>query len=193
MTPEAREQRNPLVAYFADIWLGITSICSGMALTFRYLMSKPITMEYPEERPIIPPTYRGKHAYDEEKCTLCKQCANACPAGCIRIVTEGKGANQLATDFSIDYAHCLFCNFCQEACKPEALELTGEYNIISTTREGVEHQFARPKTEAELQALRELIAQKEAAKAAAKAAKAAKAAEEKKASSGDAPKEEPEG
>lgn len=176
MSAQLKPKRSPFVQYFADIWLGISTTYSGMRLTLGYFFSKPVTMRYPEERPIIPPTHRGIHAYHEEKCSICRRCVLVCPVDCIKIETVGRGKDQLAVHFEIDYARCLFCNLCAEACQTGALVLTEGYNLAAGSREQCSHDVARPKSEAEIQEVKDRIAQKDAEKA-----KAAQEAAERKA------------
>ena len=174
MKPAPR--RNPFLQYFADIWAGVTTTWAGMRLTLEYFFSKPVTLQYPEQRPVIPPTHRGIHAYFEEKCALCRRCVIVCPVECIKIETLGRGKDQMALEFSIDYSRCLFCNLCAEACQSDALVLSDAYDLACGSRDDCRRNMAREKTPEEIQSLKERIAQKEAEKA-----RLAKEAAEKKA------------
>ena len=170
-------RQSAFVRYFADLWAGIYSTFQGMRLTLHYFWTTPITMEYPEQRPVIPESHRGLHEYNEEICTVCKQCASVCPVDCIDIESVGKGKDLLALRFEIDYGRCLFCNLCAEACKPSALTLGKEYDLASGLREGVRRNLARPKSQEEIADVEARVAAKAAARAAeAKAKAAAKAA-----------------
>jgi NADH-quinone oxidoreductase subunit I len=148
--------------YFAEIWSGVATTCIGMALTLRYFFARKVTMQYPEERPEIPPTHRGLHAYEEEKCTACNLCLNTCPVSCIAIEAVGKGRDALVLRYEVDYSKCLFCNLCAEACPSDCLRLTEEYNMARGRRSDCVRSLARPKTEAEIAAQREAMAQREA-------------------------------
>lgn len=160
-----KPRRNPIAQYFADIWSGIATTYTGMRLTLRYFFSKPVTLKYPEQRPVVPETHRGLHAYYEEKCGLCRRCAMVCPVDCITIETAGRGKDQIATKFAIDYSRCLFCNLCAEACQSAAIVLTESYDLSGGSREGCKREFARPKSEQEIAELNERIAKKAAEKA----------------------------
>lgn len=176
MNAQLKPKRSPLGQYFADIWSGISTTYSGMRLTLGYFFSKPVTLRYPEERPIIPPTHRGIHGYREENCSLCRRCALVCPVDCIKIETVGRGKDQIAVHFTIDYSRCLFCNLCAEACQTDALVLTEGYNLAAGSREQCGRELARPKSDAEVEEVKDRIAKKDAEKA-----KAAQEAAEKKA------------
>ena len=65
-----------------------TGILKGMILTLRRFFQPKVTVQYPEQRPSIPPRHRGRLQllYDEYgtlKCETCFQCAQACPIECI--------------------------------------------------------------------------------------------------------------
>ena len=68
-----------------------TEILQGLALTLRRLFSKPITRQYPDEKPQIRLGFRGQHALVRDpqtgdcKCIGCMRCAMVCPSRCIRI------------------------------------------------------------------------------------------------------------
>lgn len=176
--------RNPFTEYFANLWAGIVTTFVGMRLTLHYcLREKPVTMEYPEVRPVVPETYRGIHGFDESKCAVCKACAAACPVDCITIEHIGRGKDAMLTRFDIDYGKCLFCELCTVPCPVEAIFMTTQYDLARPTRNGCVLHFARPKTPEELAAHDAMLAQKEVekkAKAAEAAAAKAKADAEKK-------------
>jgi len=61
------------------------STLKGFGVTFRQILKKPITQQYPEERRPLYPRFRGRHRlwkHDNglEKCVGCSLCAAACPA-----------------------------------------------------------------------------------------------------------------
>ncbi|HQH25994.1 MAG TPA: hypothetical protein PLP17_01245 [Oligoflexia bacterium] len=169
-------KRHPFVQYFADLWSGVTTTCTGLRLTLRYLFKPKVTLLYPEERPAIPAGHRGIHRYVEEECLLCRACEAACPVDCLVINAIGRGKDRMILNFDIDYAKCLFCNLCCEACNPKCLVLTGDYDLSTTKRDTCLIDFAHRKTSAQIEEHKKFLEQKEAEK---------KAAAEKR----DAPKE----
>ena len=161
------QPRHPFVQYFVDIWDGIATTYKGMRLTIDYFFKPKVTLRYPEQRPDVPAGHRGVHGYVEEECALCRACEAACPVDCIVIEAVGKGKNSLITRFDIDYSKCLFCNLCCEACNPKCLYLTEKYDIASAERDKCMLHFARTKSDEEIAAFKEKLAQKEAEKKAA--------------------------
>src|SRR5262245_62037132 len=79
----------------------IPQILAGMKVTFKYMFKPTVTLQYPEERPAIPPGYRGvptlvKDPNGREKCVSCQLCEFVCPPKAIRI-TPGEIPEEAAT------------------------------------------------------------------------------------------------
>lgn len=161
--------------YWREIGLGVKTTYVGMKLTISYFFRKPITLQYPEERPIVPAGHRGLHGFDEDKCISCDMCANACPVSCIYIKSVGRGKDAMMTQFDIDYTKCLFCDLCTPPCPTECIWMTQEFDLASYSKADCTINFARPKTNEELKAHEEELAKKEAEKKAKAAAKKAEA------------------
>ena len=97
------------------------------------------TIQYPEEKPYLPPRYRGRIILSrdpdgEERCVACYLCAVACPVDCIALqATEDENGRRYPEFFRINFSRCIFCGYCEEACPTYAIQLTpdfemGEYN-----------------------------------------------------------------
>ena len=118
----------------------------GFWVTFRTQFKKPITVQYPEEKPDIAPRFHGRHQlnrYEDglEKCVGCELCAWACPADAILV--EGADNTKEARFspgerygrvYQINYLRCIFCGLCIEACPTRALTMTNEFELADTTR-----------------------------------------------------------
>ncbi|MSU72353.1 MAG: NADH-quinone oxidoreductase subunit I [Opitutus sp.] len=133
----------------------LPAIASGLKTTLQHLFKPNITMEYPEQRPAIPPGYRGvptlvKDPHGREKCVSCQLCEFVCPPKAIRI-TPGAIATDAATGhvekapeaFEIDMLRCIYCGLCEEVCPEEAIFLQQQYSMTGYTREEMVNDKAR--------------------------------------------------
>jgi NADH-quinone oxidoreductase subunit I len=115
-------------------------LLQGLKITFSHLFKKPITLQYPDERPEIKPNFRGLHAlkvsHSNAKCVACYLCPTVCPAKCIT-VEAGEDANhdKYAAKYEIDMLRCIFCGYCVEACPVDALKMTETFELANYKRE----------------------------------------------------------
>ena len=73
------EQPLTFKGYFRNIKEAIVSTVKGMAITFKYVYGvKPVTIEYPEVKEVLPENSRSRLYNDVENCISCMQCATAC-------------------------------------------------------------------------------------------------------------------
>ena len=64
-------------------------------------------------------------------------CATVCPAECIYIEAAErpeKSIEKYPTRFEIDLLRCVYCGFCVDACPEEAIFMSGENDLVGTTR-----------------------------------------------------------
>jgi NADH-quinone oxidoreductase subunit I len=124
----------------------LPQILNGLRITFGNMFKKPVTVEYPEQRPPIPPGYRGvptlvKDPEGREKCVSCQLCEFVCPPKAIRI-TPGEipaddptaHVEKAPKEFEIDMLRCIYCGLCQEVCPEEAIFLQTTYSVVGFTR-----------------------------------------------------------
>jgi NADH-quinone oxidoreductase subunit I len=124
--------------YFANISSGLGTAVKGMGITLRHLTKEDaITVQYPHERKQLPPTYRGLHILEQDKCIDCGLCAKACPVDCIEIEAEHHGRVLEWTKFSIDYTKCIFCEFCIPPCPVDCIHMTDEYELATDDPNGM--------------------------------------------------------
>jgi len=122
--------------------LYIPAIIQGLKTTFKHAMQPPVTQQYPEVKPTLPPHFKGVHRLNRDdkgrvKCVACFLCSTACPAHCIEIeATEADQTDPHWADrdkypskFVIDELRCIYCGMCEEACPVDAIELTTLYNL----------------------------------------------------------------
>ena len=96
------------------------------------------TVQYPEERPIYPPGYRGLHRLvprpdGQPRCVACYMCATICPAQCIYIEAgeyertdehaESRVIEKFPKQFVIDELRCIVCGLCVDACPKDAIRM----------------------------------------------------------------------
>ena len=102
-------------------------LLKGLRLTGKKLVTKKVTVQYPEEKTPQSPRFRGLHALrrypsGEERCIGCKLCEAVCPALAITIDTaEREDGTRRTTRYDIDLFKCIYCGFCEEACPVDAI------------------------------------------------------------------------
>jgi NADH-quinone oxidoreductase subunit I len=128
-----------------------SGLARGLAVTLRTMTRRSATRQYPDVSPDLPPRSRGVIALFEENCTVCMLCARECPDWCIYIDShketmpareEGARARQrnVLDRFAIDFALCMYCGICIDACPFDALFWSpefeyAEYDIRELTHE----------------------------------------------------------
>jgi NADH-quinone oxidoreductase subunit I len=128
----------------------VRATLKGMALTFKHMFEKRVTMQYPEEKSTdgthgmgpwsLTPRWRGTHRMltDEEgrsKCVACGLCPQICPANCIKLVPgEDEEGNRYPLIYEIDEFRCVFCGYCQEVCPEEAIHVGVHYENSEYSR-----------------------------------------------------------
>lgn len=117
----------------------IVPLIQGLKITLMHLFKKPITLQYPEERPNVSPNFRGLHtlkvSHDKAKCVACYLCPTVCPAKCITVEAgEDSNHEKFAAVYEIDMLRCIFCGYCVEACPVDALGMTQTFELASYKR-----------------------------------------------------------
>ena len=127
----------------------LPQIATGLKTTFSNLFKKKVTLQYPEEKPVIPQGYRGvptlvKDPNGREKCVSCQLCEFVCPPKAIRI-TPGEidaesepdraHVEKAPKEFDINMLRCIYCGYCQEVCPEEAIFLQDIFSVSGYSRE----------------------------------------------------------
>ncbi len=121
-------------------------LLKGLMTTMSTASRKPVTIEYPDERHVLPvrqrsfPVLTWDFDHDEPFCTGCNVCIRNCPVDCMSATmmdnshhAEGtSNRRKIVEKFWIDYARCMRCNICVEVCPFEAI-------VMDNTWEGHEH------------------------------------------------------
>ena len=143
--------------WLADVWQGFWTVLVGMAITWRHLFTKKVTLQYPEEKWQLPPKSRMRLFMKYEDCIGCGQCARACPVQCIYIKSEKRDPKAppiFAADgtpikldvkvFDIDMSLCCYCNLCTYPCPTVCIYMTPEYEFATTDLTNHLYHFAKP-------------------------------------------------
>ena len=125
----------------------LPTILGGLKVTAKHFADtvfkgKTVTMEYPEERWVVPEGYRGapylvKDQDGATKCVSCQLCEFVCPPKAIRITPPGaegqpadrKNAEKMPREFEINMLRCIFCGLCEEACPTGAIVLGYDFEM----------------------------------------------------------------
>lgn len=114
----------------------IIPFIKGLATTLRHVFTKPITLQYPEEKRPVAPRWRGHpeltvNEDERRRCVACTLCMVVCPSNAIKgiVAAEGSEHEKYPVAFQIDLTRCIFCGLCQEACPKAAIKLNNLYEL----------------------------------------------------------------
>ncbi len=118
----------------------IIPIIKGLIFTLGRFFSRPITVQYPEEKIPPAPRWRGIQYFEKDelgrtKCVACGLCMAVCPSQCIYIETaEDEEGRRYPLTYELDGARCIYCGFCEEACPVSAIFMGRGYEVVETER-----------------------------------------------------------
>ena len=119
----------------------LIELLDGLLLTLKYFFKRKVTINYPFEKGVLSPRFRGEHAlrrYEsgEERCIACKLCEAVCPAQAIIIEAEPReDGSRRTTRYDIDMTKCIYCGFCEESCPVDAIVEGPNFEFATETRE----------------------------------------------------------
>lgn len=122
------------------------SILRTLIITFMHAFRKRETVMYPEEKPYLPPRYRGRIILSRdpdgnERCVACYLCAAACPVDCISLqATEDESGRRYPEFFRINFSRCIFCGFCEDACPTYAIQLIPDFEMGEYIRQNMVYE-----------------------------------------------------
>ena len=114
--------------YFPEIF-------KGMWFSFKHMFRPTVTIQYPEEKPVLGAEFRGRPVLVEDKgqerCVACGLCARACPPLAISMqageTTDRK--ERFPVTFEIDMLRCIYCGYCEDVCPEEAIVMSSDYEL----------------------------------------------------------------
>jgi NADH-quinone oxidoreductase chain I len=131
-----------MVSYFKEILVGFWSLLAGMSVTIRYFFRPIVTVQYPREKLIMTPRYRGpiELILDPETgthtCIACEMCSRICPSQLITVKgLKVDKKKKLPWEYVIEYQYCSLCGLCLDSCPTSALQWSNEYRMAGFTRE----------------------------------------------------------
>jgi NADH-quinone oxidoreductase subunit I len=131
--------------YLDDIrWLGKRRYYTKEGIAHRSSSNARgiFTIQYPEEKMILPEEFRfipillyeiDENGEKQDRCTSCGICAKVCPPQCIWIVRTndpktGRPIPQPA-EFYIDVDICMNCGLCAEYCPFDAIKMDHDFEL----------------------------------------------------------------
>ena len=122
------------------------SLVRAMWQVFLHMFRRRATIQYPEQRPYLPPRWRGRIILSRdpdggERCVACYLCAVSCPVDCIALqATEDETGRRYPAFFRINFSRCIFCGFCEEACPTYAIQLIPDFEMGEFDRQNLVYE-----------------------------------------------------
>ena len=122
------------------------SLAQTLWLIFKHAFARRVTVQYPEQRPAIPPRWRGRIILSRdpdgaERCVACYLCSAVCPVDCIALqATEDDHGRRFPEFFRINFSRCIFCGLCEEACPTYAIQLTPDFEMGEFQRQNLVYE-----------------------------------------------------
>jgi NADH-quinone oxidoreductase subunit I len=132
----------------------IVGTFKALVAGLRQLPRRRMTLRYPESQTemngyytydpklgVAKPGYKGRHILWLDKCTGCQLCSIACEGISQAIemvkVNRAQPNNRKSIFPQVDYAKCVFCGLCVDACPFYALGMTDDFNLVSTSKKAL--------------------------------------------------------
>src|SRR5512146_3075877 len=119
------------------------SALKAIWLVFLHTFQRRATVQYPEQKPVLSPRYRGRIILSRdpdggERCVACYLCAVVCPVDCVALqATEDPTGRRYPQFVRINFSRCIFCGFCEEACPTYAIQLIPDFYMSEYKRQSL--------------------------------------------------------
>jgi NADH-quinone oxidoreductase subunit I len=112
----------------------VVGLISGMLTVSKYMFKKPVTVQYPEQKPDLPDRFRFRIFLKLDDCVGCTLCEQVCPNHSINMqkVDRENPRNKRKIYPDVNFGTCTVCRNCQEICPTEAIYLDKEFETART-------------------------------------------------------------
>lgn len=94
------------------------------------LFHKPSTEQFPNPEQMGLGKYRGRIAFDPEKCIDCGKCIAVCsPIAITRTEEAAEGGKYITRSF--DLTSCTFCGTCADFCDEGSIQMTNDFHMVA--------------------------------------------------------------
>ena len=139
------------MSYVGRVWEGAKSLVIGLVVTGRHLVKKPVTLQYPHEKPDVskwggPIELKTFPETGTHDCIACNACTRICPSECIAVEGERpEGSKKMrATVFTLDFSTCSLCGLCVDVCPTDTLQYSKRYDEATYTRPATVNDLLEP-------------------------------------------------
>lgn len=121
-------------------------VIKGLWVTLKHLFGKKLTVQYPEEMPVLQKRFRGHLQFDIEKCIACGLCISSCPNNVLSLedARDEQTKKKKVLSYTIDHQYCMFCNFCVEVCPTKCLYFNHDFELAQYKRDQIKVVYHRP-------------------------------------------------
>ena len=119
----------------------LLALILGHITVFKHLFKKSVTLQYPEQKPVLNENFRGVHALVSDAngnllCTACGTCQRVCPSFGTITIERGKNddGKSYPKTYTIDLNTCIFCGNCVKYCPFGAIKMTENYELANSEK-----------------------------------------------------------
>ena len=110
----------------------------------RTLLSKPITVSFPNGPLQLPAAYRGQVVVDIDSCKGCGLCARDCPSGALFVERQGEKGVRIVHF----YDRCTSCGQCELSCRYHAVHLQSSFRAGASSHSTLKVEWVKSDSDA---------------------------------------------